>query len=115
MNCRKDDVTGHWILTGPDLDEIGTTLIPGKHYMVLVRGGIFVRRAFLYHEMRFGTIDCFVFTTKISSNLKVTVENQTEDTMTITYSGTKRTPAKELSAPVYDIMLIISTEIWGKI
>jgi hypothetical protein len=55
-------------------------------------------RIFKWPRSRFGTLQCLVFTTKVSKDVTATVDG---DTLTI---RGKRIPRQEVSMPVYDLI-----------
>lgn len=81
-------------------------LVKGKAYLVKHYGGKKrVRRIYKGEEMRFDSIKCFVFSSKVSKDLTVT-HRETEDTESFTFhlNGTAKAPNQEVSIPYYDLL-----------
>lgn len=77
-------------------------LQPGKTYHVKIRGGRTVRRIFKWRETRLGCIPCFVFTSRLSGEVRGSYNPSSKE---LTLSG-KRIPASEVSVPAYDLLSI---------
>lgn len=77
-------------------------LQPGSAYYIKIRGGRTVKRIFKHTEKRFGDIICYVFTSRLSGEVRGSYNPATEE---ITLSG-KRVPLSEVSVPEYDLILV---------
>ena len=81
----------------------GTTLEPAKRYKVTHRNGektVTATRIFKWMENRFGSIPCFVFTSRVNKDV---IASFADDILII--SG-RRIPSSELSIPIYDLITI---------
>ncbi|KKN59790.1 hypothetical protein LCGC14_0538800 [marine sediment metagenome] len=80
----------------------GTALVPARRYKVTHRDNTGkvtkATRIFKWTENRFGSILCFVFTSRVNKDVVASFAN---DTLTI--SG-RRIPSSELSIPIYDLI-----------
>jgi hypothetical protein len=79
-------------------------LTQGAKYRVTHKGstGKVTRalRVFKWEESRFGSIRCWVFTSRVSRDVRATFDAETQ---TLSMSG-RRLPAQELSIPYYDLI-----------
>lgn len=81
----------------------GTTLEPAKRYKIKHREGkrtITATRIFKWIDTRFGSIPCFVFTSRVNKDVKARFENNK------LYISGRRIPQQELSIPLYDLLEI---------
>ena len=80
----------------------GQKLEPAKRYRVTHRDNdgrqITATRLYKWHEVRFGDILCFVFTSRVNKDVEASFSDNK-----ITMRG-KRLPMTELSIPLYDLV-----------
>lgn len=91
------------------MEKKSLALVKGQPYLVKSRNGRkignLVRRIYKGEELRFGSIKCFVFTSRVNRGAYAEFSVENGQTV-ITYKKLTKNIEQEISIPFYDLMYI---------